>query len=282
MAFCIHCGAEVAQDATFCHSCGGAVRGETPAPSGTPVEAQSPLGEVGAPEMPARPEWPDLAEIGTEAAPRMPEAAPSPWAGSAEPGGGFSGTPDAESSEPPAGGWSGAPAEPESWSPAAPEPGSWAGTEPAPGTWAAGSPPAAPEPGSWAPSPTPPPAASSWPPSLGAPPAPPAAPAAAWPPSLQTPVPPPPPAPVGAPVKVPNYLVGSILSILCCCLPAGVVSLIYAIQANSKADAGLYDEAMAAANTARTWLIVAVALGLVVTVLGFGLQILGVLLSSQG
>ena len=274
MAFCIHCGAEVAHDATFCHSCGGAVRGEAPTPAGTPIEAQAPPGEMGAPEVSAPSDWTSSDLVPSE----------GPEAGVAEPGGWSSTTPEAEAPEPPAGGWSGGTEEPGAWSSAPPEPGSWSGTEPAPGTWASGAPPAAP--GSWAPSPPPPPAASSWPPSLGAPPAPPVppvSPAAAWPPSLQTPMsPPPPPAAGGAPVKVPNYLVGSILSILCCCLPAGVVSLIYAIQANSKADAGLYDEAMAAANTARTWLIVAVALGVVFSVLGFGLQILGLLLSSHG
>ncbi|MDQ3389279.1 MAG: CD225/dispanin family protein, partial [Gemmatimonadota bacterium] len=30
--------------------------------------------------------------------------------------------------------------------------------------------------------------------------------------------------------NVPNYLIPSILATLCCCLPAGIVSIIYAAQ----------------------------------------------------
>ncbi len=49
---------------------------------------------------------------------------------------------------------------------------------------------------------------------------------------------------------------------LCCCLPFGVVSLVFAIQANTKAGAGLYDEALRNANLAKIWLWVAVIGGL--------------------
>ncbi len=77
-------------------------------------------------------------------------------------------------------------------------------------------------------------------------------------------------APASAATPVPNYMVPAIFSMLCCCLPSGVVSLIYAIQANSKAAAGFFDEARQSANTAKTWLWVSVALG----VLGNGLVVL--------
>jgi hypothetical protein len=59
-----------------------------------------------------------------------------------------------------------------------------------------------------------------------------------------TPPPPPPnsftggpsPQPTGA--QIPNYLIQSILVTLCCCLPLGVVAIIFAAQVNSKLSLG--------------------------------------------
>ena len=52
---------------------------------------------------------------------------------------------------------------------------------------------------------------------------------------------------------VPNYLVGSILVTLFCCLPFGVIGIIYAAQANSKLACGDLPGALAAARTAKTF-----------------------------
>ena len=60
----------------------------------------------------------------------------------------------------------------------------------------------------------------------------------------------------GAPPTVPNYLVFSILTTLFCCLPAGVVSIVYASQVNGKLAAGDYAGAEKASTNARTWAIV--------------------------
>lgn len=54
-----------------------------------------------------------------------------------------------------------------------------------------------------------------------------------------TPPPPPPPPSYGAPggpagTPPPNYLVWSILTTIFCCLPVGVVSIIFSTQVNSK------------------------------------------------
>jgi hypothetical protein len=86
-----------------------------------------------------------------------------------------------------------------------------------------------------------------------------------------------PPAPYsGAPI--PNYLVPSILVTLCCCLPLGIVALIFAAQVNSKLAAGDIDGARQASSKAKLFCIIAVVLGLVAIVLAFlinGAAILG-------
>lgn len=70
------------------------------------------------------------------------------------------------------------------------------------------------------------------------------------------------------PPNVPNYLVHSILATLCCCLPFGVVALVYASQVNTKLAAGDVAGAEASSRSARTWVIVAVITG-IVTSAGF-------------
>jgi hypothetical protein len=62
---------------------------------------------------------------------------------------------------------------------------------------------------------------------------------------------------------IPNYLVQSILCTLCCCLPLGIVAIVYAAQVNSKLAAGDHRGALDASQNARTWCWVAFALGLI-------------------
>jgi hypothetical protein len=66
-----------------------------------------------------------------------------------------------------------------------------------------------------------------------------------------------------APPHVPNYLVQSVLAALCCCLPFGIVALVFAAQVNSKLAAGDVAGAQASSRRARTWIIVAVMAGIV-------------------
>lgn len=75
----------------------------------------------------------------------------------------------------------------------------------------------------------------------------------------------------GAPVEptvpsrvIPNYLVWAILVTLFCCVPSGIVSIVYSAQVNSKLAAGDIAGAERASKTARTWIIVSVSVGLVV------------------
>lgn len=83
------------------------------------------------------------------------------------------------------------------------------------------------------------------------------------------PVPPPPPShAIGlAPDTVPNYLVWSILATLCCCVPGGIVAIVYSSQVNSKLALGDLAGAIEASNKAKTWCLVSAGVGLVVGVL---------------
>jgi hypothetical protein len=87
------------------------------------------------------------------------------------------------------------------------------------------------------------------------------------PPAYQQPggYPPPGGAAYGPPPN--NYLVGAILTTLFCCLPAGVVAIVYAAQVNSKWNAGDVAGAQQSAKNAKTWTWVSFGVGLVVALL---------------
>jgi interferon-induced transmembrane protein/zinc ribbon protein len=77
----------------------------------------------------------------------------------------------------------------------------------------------------------------------------------------------PPPRPsYGAPPStepIPNYLIQSILVTLCCCLPLGVVAIIFAAQVNSKLAAGDVAGAREASANAKKFCWIALILGIV-------------------
>ena len=93
---------------------------------------------------------------------------------------------------------------------------------------------------------------------------------------------PPPPPPPPAHPDVPNYLVQSILVTLCCCLPAGVVAIIYSAQVNSKKDQGDYAGAMDASKKAKTWIWVAVGLGVLSAIFSAVFGFMGAIMSAAG
>jgi hypothetical protein len=81
---------------------------------------------------------------------------------------------------------------------------------------------------------------------------------------IQTPtanVPPPPQYQAGAPV--PNYLVPAILTTLFCCLPFGIVSIVYAAQVNGKVAAGDRAGALDSSSKAKMWAWISFGTGLV-------------------
>lgn len=63
------------------------------------------------------------------------------------------------------------------------------------------------------------------------------------------------------PAKPGNYLVLAILCTVCCCLPAGVVSIVYASKVNEAYERGEYEAAEKHSRNARTWGIVGVVVG---------------------
>jgi hypothetical protein len=64
--------------------------------------------------------------------------------------------------------------------------------------------------------------------------------------------------------KPSNYLVQAILTTLFCCLPVGIVSIVFAAQVDSKWNAGDHQGAQNASRQARTWAWVSFGLGLTV------------------
>src|SRR5918998_4135662 len=75
-----------------------------------------------------------------------------------------------------------------------------------------------------------------------------------------------PPQPQGQ-ALVPNYLAQAILTTLFCCLPFGIVSIVYAAQVNGKWAAGDAQGARDSADKARKWAIWSAVAGLVIGVL---------------
>lgn len=81
----------------------------------------------------------------------------------------------------------------------------------------------------------------------------------------------------GAP-QVPDYLVWAILETLLCCLPLGIVAIVYASQANSAKAIGNYAEAIQKSQTAKTCII----WGVVGSVIVIGLYILLLVVGAAG
>jgi hypothetical protein len=81
--------------------------------------------------------------------------------------------------------------------------------------------------------------------------------------------------PPGAGTQVPDYFVPAIISTLCCCLPAGIASIVYSSKARSNRDMGNIPAALEAAKQARMWLIIAVVAGLAVGAIYFVIMMAG-------
>ena len=72
--------------------------------------------------------------------------------------------------------------------------------------------------------------------------------------------------------EIPNYLPQAILVTIFCCLPFGIVSIVYAAQVNGKVAAGDIDGARDASEKAKTWAWVALGFGLLpVAIVSFGI-----------
>ncbi|MBE9608423.1 CD225/dispanin family protein [Chitinilyticum piscinae] len=67
--------------------------------------------------------------------------------------------------------------------------------------------------------------------------------------------------------EVPSYLVQSILVTLCCCLPFGIASIVFASQVNSKLAAGDLDGALESSRKAKMWAWWGFGVGIAVNIL---------------
>lgn len=81
-------------------------------------------------------------------------------------------------------------------------------------------------------------------------------------------------APQSPQANVPTYLAPAILTTLFCCLPFGIVSIVYAAQVNGKLAAGDRPGALQSSQNAKTWAWIAFGSGLVVIVGYFFLVVL--------
>lgn len=69
------------------------------------------------------------------------------------------------------------------------------------------------------------------------------------------------PAPDKSPREISSYLLPSILVTIFCCIPFGIVAIVYASGVNGKLQAGNYQGALAASNKAKLWCWIAFAIG---------------------
>jgi hypothetical protein len=68
--------------------------------------------------------------------------------------------------------------------------------------------------------------------------------------------------PQGPLPMIPNYLVQSILVTLFCCLPLGVVAIVYAAQVNGMVQSGNIQGAINSSNNAKMWCWVSFGIGI--------------------
>lgn len=79
--------------------------------------------------------------------------------------------------------------------------------------------------------------------------------------------------------NVPNYLPQAILTTVFCCLPFGIVAIVYAAQVNSKLAAGDYEGALSASKSAKLWSWISFGSGLAFLLIYIILIIIGASIS---
>ncbi|MEB3980530.1 CD225/dispanin family protein [Mycobacterium sp. 663a-19] len=65
-----------------------------------------------------------------------------------------------------------------------------------------------------------------------------------------------------------NYLVWAILTTILCCLPLGIVSIVYSTKVSGLWTQGRYAEAQAASDNAKKWAIISAVVGVAAYVIG--------------
>jgi preprotein translocase subunit SecG len=93
------------------------------------------------------------------------------------------------------------------------------------------------------------------------------------------------PPPINPVTPAPNNnlvfgIIASVLSVMFCCIPHGLISLIFALQVNNKAAAGDHQGAMNAAKQAKTWAIISIVVSAVWLVIALAFGVLNAILTS--
>lgn len=81
--------------------------------------------------------------------------------------------------------------------------------------------------------------------------------------------------------NIPNHLVKAIITTLCCCLPLGIVAIVFAAQVNGKLDAGDYAGAQKTSDQASLWGNIAIGLGVLSWIIGIAIQVLAVVAAQN-
>ncbi len=69
------------------------------------------------------------------------------------------------------------------------------------------------------------------------------------------------------PINWVPYLVLSIITTLCCCLPFGIVGIVYSTKINSAVNSRDWEAAQKSAKTAKIWIIASAVVGLIVEII---------------
>lgn len=83
------------------------------------------------------------------------------------------------------------------------------------------------------------------------------------------------------PGSVKNWLVESIVALVCCGGLFAIPAIVYAAQVNTKLAAGDYQGAVESSNNAKKWLIIAVCIGFVCGGISVVIQILAAVAQNQ-
>jgi len=91
-----------------------------------------------------------------------------------------------------------------------------------------------------------------------------------------------PPIRTSAPIRpnIPTYLWQSIVATVLCCMPFGVVAIVYAAKVDSLIAVGDYVGAQSASKSAKTWVGVSVGIFLLLFVGYFGLIAIGIIFGN--
>ena len=82
-------------------------------------------------------------------------------------------------------------------------------------------------------------------------------------------------------VHVPNYLVQAILVTLFCCLPFGIVAIIFAAQVNGKLQAGDVSGAIESSRKAKMWSWISFGIGIGIALIYVAIALFGFFASQM-